>query len=110
MLAIVKAVLEWVGLPHRLPGVTVETLHSPRFIDSTLVSVGLVKIRSMTCGFGPFSFLCCTFIPAPFSIKLHCRLQWFADRRVPVVRTTGTQYLVITTKARSRLRGYNERQ
>jgi hypothetical protein len=105
-----KAVFERVGLLHRLPDMTRETLHSLRFIDNVLASVGLVKSRSMTLGFGPFSFLRCNFIPAPFSIKLHRWLQRLADRKVPIVRTTGTQYLVMTTKARSRLRGHNERQ
>ena len=94
----VKAVLERVGLFHRLPDVTMGTLHSSRFIDNALARVGLVKVKSITIGFGPFSFLRYKFIPAPLDVKLHRWLQRLADRKVPVMRTRGAQYLVMTKK------------
>lgn len=98
----VKRALERAGLTHRSsdetnPGLLI--LHDHRFIDDTLGSAGLVKIRSMTIGFGPFSFLRRKAIPEPLSTALHRRLQRLADRSVPVFRSTGTQYLVLVRKS-----------
>jgi ubiquinone/menaquinone biosynthesis C-methylase UbiE len=106
----VKSMLERVGFLHRSSEVMMETLHSPRFIDNALASAELVKIRDMTLGFGPFSFLQYKFIPEPLGTWLHRWLQRLADRKVPLVRTTGAQYLVLAQKARSHLLRKNERQ
>jgi 2-polyprenyl-3-methyl-5-hydroxy-6-metoxy-1,4-benzoquinol methylase len=97
----VRSALERVGLLHRSPDVTIETLHKPRFIDTALTSVGLLKIRSKTLGFGPFSFLQYKFIPEPLATWLHRWLQALADRNVPLLHATGAQYLVMTAKTRS---------
>lgn len=98
----VKNVLERIGLLHR-SDVTMETLHDHRFIDDALASAELVKTRSITLGFGPFSFLRYQFIPEPLGTRLHHWLQRLADRKVPILRTTGAQYLVMATKSTSRL-------
>jgi ubiquinone/menaquinone biosynthesis C-methylase UbiE len=106
----VKSMLERLGFLDRSSQVVLETLHSSHFIDNALSSAELVKIRDMTLGFGPFSFLQYKFIPEPFGTWLHRRLQRLADRKVPLVHTAGAQYLVLAQKARSRLLCEDERQ
>jgi ubiquinone/menaquinone biosynthesis C-methylase UbiE len=106
----VKSMLERVGFLHRSSAVTIETLHSPRFIVNTLASAELVKIRDKTLGFGPFSFLQYKFIPEPLGTWLHRWLQQLADRKVPLLHTAGAQYLVLAQKAGSAFLCKNESQ
>jgi ubiquinone/menaquinone biosynthesis C-methylase UbiE len=73
-------------------------LHSPRFIDRTLVSSGLVKVKSVTLGFGPFTFFRRPLLSNKAGIALHHRLQRLAERGVPVFRKTGAQYIVQAQK------------
>jgi ubiquinone/menaquinone biosynthesis C-methylase UbiE len=94
----VKGLLERVGLIRRTSNEARETLYARRFVDQSLASVRLEKTRSMTLGFGPFSFLEYKIFPEPLATKLHSRLQRLADRDVPILRTTGAQYLVMATK------------
>jgi ubiquinone/menaquinone biosynthesis C-methylase UbiE len=99
----VKTALERLGLLHRAPRIVRETLHDRRFIDDALASADLAKTRDMTLGFGPFSFLRYQFVPEPLGTKLHCWLQRLADRKVPILCSSGTQYLVMGTKLTSYL-------
>lgn len=97
----VKAMLARTGLIHRSPDAVNSTLHPRRFIDAALARAELLKMRGMTLGFGPFSFLRCRVIPEPLGTMLHCRLQRFADRDVPGFRSTGAQYLVLARRSAS---------
>ena len=104
----IKAVLEGIGLRRRSPEpeqtmAPLHNLHDRRFIDETLASIDLVKIRGMTLGFGPFSLRGRKVLPELLGITLHYGLQWLADRNVPGFRSTGTQYLVLAKKPMSRL-------
>lgn len=98
----VKAVLERLGFPHWFSNEINSILHDHRFIDGTLARAELVKTRGMTLGFGPFSFLRRKVLPEPFGTVFHRRLQTLADRNVPVLRSTGTQYLVLARKSAPR--------
>jgi ubiquinone/menaquinone biosynthesis C-methylase UbiE len=84
---------------HRRPPDPKPTFHRRRFIDQQLARAGLVKVRSRTIGFGPFSVLGQVVVPEPFGIKLHRRLQRLADRGVPGLRSTGGHYLVLAQKS-----------
>jgi ubiquinone/menaquinone biosynthesis C-methylase UbiE len=95
----VKGALDRVGLRRQSLKDVGATCHSRRFIDKALARVELVKIRSMTLGFGPFSLLRRTVLPESLGIALHHRLQRLADRNVPIFRSTGAQYLVLTRKS-----------
>ena len=98
----VKKALEQIGLLHRSSdeiNPTLLTLHDRRFIDDTLARAKLIKTRGMTIGFGPFSFHRRKVLPEPLSTALHRRLQRLADWNVPVLRSTGTQYLVLARKS-----------
>lgn len=74
-------------------------LHSPRFIDKTLAACELVKIKSVTLGFGPFTFFHRSLLSNASGVALHQRLQRLAERGVPVFRKTGAQYIVLAQKS-----------
>jgi ubiquinone/menaquinone biosynthesis C-methylase UbiE len=93
-----KAALDRVGL-HRPSPYPDATFHRPRLIDQTLAAAGLIKVRSRTIGFGPFSVFGYGVVPEPRGVKLHQRLQGWADRGVPGLRATGGHYLVLAEKA-----------
>jgi len=101
----VKAMLEHIGLSQVSKSRTKENLYDCRFIDETLTSAGLIKDRSITLGFGPFTFLQHRFLPHTLDIALHRRLQFLADRNVPGFRFSGSQYLVLARKLASRPSG-----
>jgi ubiquinone/menaquinone biosynthesis C-methylase UbiE len=73
--------------------------HSTSHIDRILSHNGLEKVKAVTLGFGPFSLLGVELLPESLGIKLHRRLQAFADLGVPGFRSTGSQYLVLARKA-----------
>ncbi len=98
----IKDMLERVGLLHGSQGRTKENLYDCRFIDEVLVSAELIKTRSMTLGFGPFTFLHLKVLPKRLGIVLHRRLQRLADRNVAGFRSSGSQYLVLARKLASR--------
>jgi ubiquinone/menaquinone biosynthesis C-methylase UbiE len=100
----VRRLFEQVRLIRRTSSEARETLYDRRFIDEMVAGAILVKTRGITLGFGPFSFLGYKFIPASLATKLHRRLQRLADRNVPLLRTTGAQYLVMAIKPVSRSR------
>ncbi len=72
--------------------------HSIRRFDAYLAAAGLEKAEGRTVGFGPFSFLGCRLLPDSSGVRVHHRLQKLANRGVPVVRSTGTQYIVLARK------------
>jgi len=94
----VKDMLERIGLFHLAQDKTKETLYDCRFIDEAMTSDKLVKTRSMTLGFGPFTFLRHRLIPKFLDLALHYRLQHLASRNVPIFRFRGSHYLVLARK------------
>lgn len=98
----VGGVLKRVRLLHKPPEMTEATYHPQRFIDDTLASAGLMKIKGMTIGFGPFTILRRKVLSEAHSIALHHRLQRLADRNVSLFRSTGIHYLVLAEKLASR--------
>jgi SAM-dependent methyltransferase len=81
----------------RPPGASAR-LHSIGEFDRSLLTAGLQKIETRTVGFGPFTFLGCKVVPDCFAVRLHQQLQHLANRRVPVIRSMGTQYIVLARK------------
>ena len=97
----VKEALERTGLRRWPPDTQAAATTNPRtrrFVDDSLVRAQLVKARSKTLGFGPFSFGGRTLFSEAAGKALHHRLQRLADRGVPVIRSTGTAYLVLARK------------
>lgn len=93
-----KVRLEHAGLRRQPIEKMSSHLHAPRFIDETLAGCGLVKIKSMTLGFGPFTFFHRSLLTNKAGIALHQRLQHLAERDVPLLRGTGAQYIVLAQK------------
>src|SRR5438132_344051 len=98
----VKPMFKRIGLLHQSQGGTAETRHDCHVIDEALASAELIKTRNMTLGFGPFTFLRHRFFPKFLGIALHRQLQRLADRNVPILRSSGTQYIVLARKVASR--------
>lgn len=71
---------------------------SPREFDAILQKVGYTKIRGTTLGFGPFSLFGRQVLPESVGIEAHNALQRYADRNIPLLRSTGAQYLVLGRK------------
>jgi ubiquinone/menaquinone biosynthesis C-methylase UbiE len=93
-----KAQLERIGMRKQSAEKIGSYLHSPRFIDKTLATFELVKLKSTTLGFGPFTFFHRSLLTKKAGIALHQRLQHLAERGFPVLRGTGAQYIVLTQK------------
>lgn len=94
-----KGAMELVGLRHPSLKDIGATFHSRRFIDEALAGVALVKTRSKTLGFGPFSLLRRGVFPGKLGTALHHRLQYLADQNTPGLRSTGAHYIVQTRRS-----------
>ena len=72
--------------------------HSMREIDDFFSSVGLERVRSKTLGFGSFTFFYREFLPDWLGVRIHRLLQWAASLGVPLLRSTGAQFLLLARK------------
>jgi ubiquinone/menaquinone biosynthesis C-methylase UbiE len=97
----VKDTLDRIGLRRKSISDIGATSHSRRFIDLTLNRFELVKTRSTTLGFGPFSLLHRSILPESLGIRFHYQLQRLADSNVPVFRSSGAHYIVLAKKLAS---------
>ena len=97
----IKRALERSGLRRQTLNDMGAISHSRRFIDQVLMRAGLVKTRSITLGFGPFSLFHRPLLPKSMGIALHHRLQRLVHRNTPVFRSTGAHYLVLARKTAS---------
>jgi ubiquinone/menaquinone biosynthesis C-methylase UbiE len=69
-----------------------------RKFDRLLTSVGLTKVCGKTLGFGPFSLFSHTILPDSISVRIHRALQQMVDREWPLIRSAGTNYIVVSRK------------
>jgi ubiquinone/menaquinone biosynthesis C-methylase UbiE len=65
-----------------------------------LAAGGLEADISRTLGFGPVSVFGRALLPAAAGLWLHRRLQDLADRGLPVLRSGGTQFIVLACRPR----------
>lgn len=72
-------------------------MYSPREFDAIIACAGLQVVSSSMLGFGPFSFFGLR-LPNRLGLPLHSALQALADLQFPVLRSTGSQYMVLATK------------
>ena len=94
---LLRKLLEDAGLK-KIAGIPRVKRHTATEFDNLLAWAGLVKMRHCMIGFGPFSFLKIKLLPDAIEIKLHRLLQRAADQGVPLLRSTGSQYLVLARK------------
>jgi len=97
----IKNLLQRVRILHSSPKPMMAAVRDCRFIDEVLASAGLNKTRSMTLGFGKFTFLQRSILSERLGIALHHRLQRLADRNVPLFRSTGMSYIALARKSAS---------
>jgi ubiquinone/menaquinone biosynthesis C-methylase UbiE len=90
-----KEALRRVGITRlRDQGVRVAA-HRLAGFDRMLADAGLQIVKRCTLGYGPFTLMGLPALPDQLGVRLNARLQAFADRGVPGLRSTGGQYLVL---------------
>jgi ubiquinone/menaquinone biosynthesis C-methylase UbiE len=94
----VRSSLERLGLYHRDSTKLRHAFHSIREFDAMLQSVGVEKIRGITVGFGPFTFIHCRLFSESTAIKVHNVLQRQANRGTICIRSAGEGYIVLAKK------------
>ena len=73
---------------------------SIRQFSKDLREAGLTIVKSKSVGFGPFTFFGHRLFPDGVAIKIQQKLQEYADSAYPILRSTGSQYIVLATKSR----------
>jgi D-aspartate ligase len=76
----------------------VATFHRLDEFDRLITVAGLERVAGSTYGFGPFTFLGRELLPPGAGVKLHGWLQKWAERDLPVLRSTGAQCFIIARK------------
>jgi SAM-dependent methyltransferase len=71
---------------------------SMRECDALLRAAGLDKLAGVTLGFGRFTIFNHELLPPSMGMRVHRFLQGLADRRVPIIRSSGLEYVVLTRK------------
>jgi len=98
---ILKRRLERVGLlssSNRWANAPPYRQHSPKEFNKSLCEAGLTILKSASVGFGPFTFLGHNVFSESIGMKINDRLQMYADNRYPILRSTGSQYIILAEK------------
>jgi ubiquinone/menaquinone biosynthesis C-methylase UbiE len=72
--------------------------HSQRHFIRSLNKAGLTLIKNSSVGFGPFTFFNHIMFPESIGKKINHKLQEYADKNYPFLRSTGSQFIVLATK------------
>lgn len=94
----IRDLLVWFSLRKSAPPKPRLHMHSLQEFDGLVSSAGLEKLEGMTLGFGPFSFFGYHLLPDSLGVRVHRKLQGLADSGFPILRSTGTQYIVLARK------------
>jgi ubiquinone/menaquinone biosynthesis C-methylase UbiE len=70
----------------------------PRHFERDLARAGLERVRRFSFGFGPFTLLGRPVVSGEAAVAVHRGLQRLSDARIPVLRWTGAQYMVVARK------------
>jgi ubiquinone/menaquinone biosynthesis C-methylase UbiE len=74
--------------------------HSNRAMDDLQGASDLTQVHSSTFGFGPFTILGHPAFVGPRAVRLHRRLQHFADSGAPLLPSLGSHIIVLAEKPR----------
>jgi ubiquinone/menaquinone biosynthesis C-methylase UbiE len=77
-------------------------MDSLKDVDASLQAVGLKLCRSATVGFGPMCFWGRPLLSDHVGLKLHLKLQSLADHNWPILRRSGSHYVVLASKSAQR--------
>jgi len=72
--------------------------YSPREFLNSLSESGLTVTNTSSVGFGPFTFFGHHLFPEAIGIRINNKLQEYADNKYPILRSTGSQYIVLAAK------------
>jgi ubiquinone/menaquinone biosynthesis C-methylase UbiE len=72
--------------------------HSPREFNRNLCEAGLMIMKSTSIGFGPFTFFGHRLFSDRTGLKIQKKLQEYADSGYPILRSSGSQYIVLAKK------------
>ena len=78
----------------------VEHVHSTRQVQTALTKAALRTTQRATVGFGPFSFFGYSLFEDQIGLRVHRRLQRWADSGVPVLRSMGFVQIFVAEKER----------
>jgi ubiquinone/menaquinone biosynthesis C-methylase UbiE len=73
-------------------------MYSIKEFNQYLREVNLTNIKSTNMGFGPFRILNHNVFSDRMGVKIHQKLQQYADSGFPILRSTGSQYIVLARK------------
>jgi ubiquinone/menaquinone biosynthesis C-methylase UbiE len=89
--------LEQVGL--RNPRNTIQPhMYSNRKFDEYIREANLTNLKNTNVGFGPFTLFNHHIFPDQLGAKIHQKLQQYANSGLPILRFTGSQYIVLARK------------
>jgi len=66
--------------------------------DRALARTGIEKLTGITFGFGPYTFMGRRLLSEAASLRVHRWMQHRADAGMPVIRSIGSQYMVLGRK------------
>jgi ubiquinone/menaquinone biosynthesis C-methylase UbiE len=73
-------------------------MHWPSEFNRLIHAEGLHQLGSTSVGFGPFTIFRRPLFTEPSALRIDECLQTYADRKFPVLATTGAHYLVLARK------------
>ncbi len=77
------------------PGARMDTIKETKQL---LASTGLEIMRKDVFGFGPFTFFKYPLFSKPTGVKLHLKMQGYAERGIPVFRSAGSQIIILARR------------
>jgi ubiquinone/menaquinone biosynthesis C-methylase UbiE len=72
--------------------------YSIKDFNAYLREVNLTNIRNTNIGFGPFRLLQQNIFPNRIELRIHQKLQQYADSGFPILRSTGREFIVLARK------------
>jgi 2-polyprenyl-3-methyl-5-hydroxy-6-metoxy-1,4-benzoquinol methylase len=73
-------------------------MYLPKEINRYLCDANLTIIKGTSVGLGPFRILNHDMFPYQAGVKIQQKLQQYADRGYPILRSAGAQYVVLARK------------
>ena len=73
-------------------------MYRNREFNENLNQAGLINLKNVNLGFGPFTFFNHNIFSDDLAVRIHLKLQRHADQGFPILRSTGSQYLVLAKR------------
>jgi len=95
----VEGILERAGLRNPPPpDVARGRSYSIKEFNHYLDEASLTNLKDTSIGFGPFKLFSHNILSDLVGIKIHQKLQKYADNEYPILRLSGSQYMVVAAK------------